>query len=100
MSGPNLALSSSPIVSRCNLDLEEEARQFFRQRFRVAGIGILLGFAFIGIGVFEVGGITRPPGNFFDAVDQRHAAARACVFAIDVHRAISAAAFTDSRIFT
>jgi len=55
MSGPNLALSSSPIVSRCNLDLEEEARQFFRQRFRVAGIGILLGFAFIGIGVFEVG---------------------------------------------
>jgi len=44
-----------PLVSRCNLDLAEEARQFFRQRIRVAGIGILLGLAFVGIGTFEAG---------------------------------------------
>jgi hypothetical protein len=38
-----------------NLDLRDEARQFFRQRIRVAGLGIALGVAFIGIGAFEAG---------------------------------------------
>ena len=38
-----------------NLDLEEEAHRFFRQRIRVAGFGIVLGIAFVGIGAFYAG---------------------------------------------
>jgi hypothetical protein len=44
-----------PLVKGFNLDLREEARQFFHRRIRVAGIGVILGIAFVGIGAFYVG---------------------------------------------
>lgn len=55
MSGPVLAVSPQPLSSRCDLDLRGEARQFFRQRIRVAGVGLVLGIAFEGIGAYAVG---------------------------------------------
>ncbi len=41
--------------SGATLDLAAEAHQFFRQRFRVAGTGAVIGCAFIGLGAYEVG---------------------------------------------
>jgi hypothetical protein len=61
MSEPVLSEATRPPVRGCNLDLREEARQYFRQRFRVAGVGIILGIAFIGIGGFETG-LLAPSG--------------------------------------
>jgi hypothetical protein len=55
MSEPVPPESTRPPVRGCNLDLREEARQFFRQRIRVTGIGVILGIAFIAIGTYEVG---------------------------------------------
>jgi len=51
------------LVSRFKADLTEEAHRFFRQRFRVAGTGLLLGLVFIAVGIYEVsvlvsGGVT------------------------------------------
>lgn len=45
---------SSRSPAKCNLNLQGEAQHFFRQRIRVAGIGIVLGVAFVGIGTIEV----------------------------------------------
>ena len=38
-----------------NLDLRQEAHRFFRRRIRVAGTGLALGIAFVGIGALEAG---------------------------------------------
>ena len=61
MSTPALPGTTRRPVKGCNLDLREEARQFFRQRLRVAGIGFALGIAFIGIGAYEAG-LLAPSG--------------------------------------
>ena len=53
--------SLRPRLKGFNLDLREEARQFFRRRIRVAGIGILLGVAFVGVGAFYAG-LLAPSG--------------------------------------
>jgi hypothetical protein len=37
------------------LDLREPAAQFYRRRIRVTATGLVLGLAFIGVGVYEVG---------------------------------------------
>jgi hypothetical protein len=55
MSEPDASLASAAIVTKCDLDLREEARQFFRQRIRVAGTGMALGGAFVVIGALEAG---------------------------------------------
>jgi len=55
MSGPPPPNVRRPPVRGCNLDLREEAHQFFRQRIRVAGVGIVLGITFVGIGGYESG---------------------------------------------
>jgi hypothetical protein len=61
MSEPVLPEATHTLVRGCNLDLREEAHQFFRRRIRVAGIGLILGIAFIGIGTFEAG-LLAPKG--------------------------------------
>jgi len=61
MSEPAPAEVTRPPVGRCNLDLRQEARQFFRRRIRVAGVGLVLGIAFAGIGALEVG-VLAPSG--------------------------------------
>jgi hypothetical protein len=55
MSEPVPPEATRPLVRGCNLNLREEARRFFRQRIRVSGTGIVLGFIFLGIGTLEVG---------------------------------------------
>ncbi len=55
MAEPNPAAASPVRVTKCNLDLRDEARRFFRQRIRVAGTGLALGLVFAGIGSYEVG---------------------------------------------
>jgi len=46
--------TGGPIVSRFKIDLSEEAHRFVRQRFRVAGTGLVLGLAFIAVGIYGV----------------------------------------------
>jgi hypothetical protein len=48
-----------PPFNRLNLDLRGEARQFFRERIRVSGLGVVLGIAFVGIGSYETGILAR-----------------------------------------
>lgn len=55
MSEPDATTPSPTPVSKCNLDLRDEAHRFFRQRIRVAGTGLAIGIAFIALGSFEVG---------------------------------------------
>jgi hypothetical protein len=55
MSDPVLPDAARPPVRGCTLDLQDEARQFFRRRIRVAGTGVGLGIVFVGIGSYEVG---------------------------------------------
>ncbi len=55
MSEPDTTAAHPVPVTQCNLDLRDEARQFFRRRIRVAGTGLVLGLAFVGVGTFEVG---------------------------------------------
>lgn len=55
MSTPTAGDVVGALLKGFTLDLRKEARQFFRQRFRVAGIGIVLGVVFAGVGSFEVG---------------------------------------------
>ena len=62
MSEPGPVVAARRPVKGCNLDLRDEARLFFRQRIRVAGTGIVLGIAFIGVGAFEAG--LRAPSGF------------------------------------
>ena len=54
------------------------------------------------VGVVEVGGVAGAAGDLVDAVDQRHAAARELAVGDRVggHVRVSAAALTDSMIFT
>jgi hypothetical protein len=62
MSEPVPPEGTLSLVRGCTLDLREEAHQFFRQRIRVAGTGIILGIAFVGFGAFEAG--LRAPLGF------------------------------------
>ena len=55
VSGPEATAAVPVAVPKCNLDLREEAHQFFRRQIRVAGTGLVLGGVFVGIGVFGVG---------------------------------------------
>jgi len=55
MSEPDASEAPRRTGTGFNLDLRKEARQFFRSRIRVAGTGLVVGFAFAGIGTFEVG---------------------------------------------
>ncbi len=55
MPEPDPTAASLVPVSKCDLDLRPEAGRFFRQRIRVAGTGLALGCAFVGIGAFEAG---------------------------------------------
>src|SRR5262249_11347415 len=52
------------------------------------------------ISMFQVGGITCAPGNFFDAVNQGNAVAGGLFLKIGGHEFASAAAWTASMIFT
>ena len=54
MTEPTPPEATRPLLKGFNLDLREEARQFFHRRIRVAGIGVILGIAFAGIGAFYV----------------------------------------------
>jgi hypothetical protein len=47
--------------SELRLDLTEEAAQLFRRRIRVTVSGLVIGLAFIGVGVYEVG-VLAPRG--------------------------------------
>lgn len=55
MPGSDPTAASLVPVSKCDLDLGPEAHRFFRRRIRVAGTGLALGCAFVGIGAFEAG---------------------------------------------
>lgn len=44
-----------PLVARVRIDLTDEARRFVRQRFRVVAVGLVLGIAFMVVGILEVG---------------------------------------------
>jgi hypothetical protein len=52
---PSPSQATPPPVKGFNLDLRGEAHRFFRQRIRVAGIGVLIGIAFAIIGIFYAG---------------------------------------------
>jgi hypothetical protein len=62
MSEPVPPDSRLSLVKGYTLDLRDEAHQFFRRRIRVAGTGIIVGSAFMGIGVYEAG--LRAPSGF------------------------------------
>jgi hypothetical protein len=49
------------LVKGFNIDLRAEARRLFRQRIRVAGVGIIVGVAFIALGAYEAG-LLAPSG--------------------------------------
>ena len=55
MREPVPASAEDAAIDRCKLDLRAEARRFFRERIRVAGTGLALGVAFVGVGAVEVG---------------------------------------------
>ncbi len=61
MASPSLAGSEPPAVGRLNLDLRDEADRYFRRRVRVVATGLVLGLAFIGVGVYEAG-VLAPRG--------------------------------------
>ena len=53
-----------------------------------------------GVGMFEICRVMRAPGDLLNAVDERQAAASGIIVPVRGHDAMSAAAFTDSIIFT
>jgi hypothetical protein len=55
MSEPDATPDSVRLVTKCDLDLHDEARWFFRQRIKVAGTGMALATAFVAIGALEAG---------------------------------------------
>lgn len=62
MAGTNVLGTGPSLSSRFQIDLTDEAHRFFRQRIRVAGIGVLLGLVFIAVGIVEVGAlVSRGP---------------------------------------
>lgn len=55
MAAASTPSTDRPLVARVKIDLTAEAHRFFHQRIRVAGVGLVLGIAFMVVGGFEVG---------------------------------------------